>query len=350
MKEIFTKWYSSHDVSGNTERLNNRLEVLKTASKEKDSPKIFDLFNFVLERNIDDTSVSDYFSNKVKEYEGEDFVVSKNELNILSNGTLLYFSQNGEWTERFKTNIILKILSFQKDLPQKLSELVAINSESLGQMSTLARSPRFKSSALKKETDAISQAFQANSNISTQSAVVLKTIQALQTAINDLHTDIAVVREENQLLWWLKSMYLESISRGINELPAANRIICCAYDLRQKSHFYVVPASAAQFIVDAFALENAKASDKVTIKSLIEGIDLETAAKILENFEDELDEYRHFYPLMSALKIAFEYAKEKSQTTTKLPPKSDVSKLSISVVDAAELALSEISLAKLENE
>lgn len=351
MKETFTKWYSAHDISGNEARLKSRLELLKTAAKDKDAPRIFDYFNFVLNLNIDDQSVSDYLSKKVKEYEGEEFIVSKSELTLLSFSMILYFSQGTDWTDKLKTNLVLRILSFQKELPSKLTELVATSSDVLIQMSTSSRTARYSSTALKKETDALSQAFNENGNIGGQGAMILKTVQALSTAIGQLSSDISAIREENQLLWWLKSMHLESIDQKVTEIPAANRIVCCAYDLCQKTAYYAVPTSAPQFIVEAFLFDNIKESNKpLSVKSLVEGLDIELAAKVLGRFEDELDEYKHFYPLINALKTAHDYSKDKNQNSTKLPPKADVLKLSLSAEEAAELALCEIMLVKLENE
>lgn len=352
MKDIFTKWYSAHDISGNEARLRNRLEMLEAMAEDGESPHLFDLFNFVLGINTDSQSVSDYFSKKIKEYEGEDFLVSKNELNILSYGIILYLSQNGEGLDKLKTNLVLKILSFQKELPSKLFELTAMSSEYLIQESMSDRKKRYGGAALKKEIDALGKTLEPTvNNITSQGAPILKAIRALSTAIEQLSSDLGAVREENQLLWWEKSMHLNSLDKSITDLSEANRIICCAHDLYQESLYHSTPVSAPQFIVGAFNYANSREQKKsLALKSLVEGLEIEIAAKILEDFESETSEYRLFFPILNALKIGYDNSIEKNKSSTKLPPKANISKLNLTAEEAAELALCEVTLARLENE
>lgn len=352
MKEVFTKWYSAHDISGNEARLKNRLELLKETAESEEAPHVFDFLNFILDRNTEDRSVLDFISEKVKEYEGEDFVVSKNEILVLCHGVLLYYSQNGNRQDKLKANLVLRILSFHRELSPRLLELTAMSSELLMQISTSSRTKKFGSVTLKKEIDELDKTLQPTlSNITGQGTPILKAIRALSTAVEQLSSDLSAVREENQLLWWGKSKFLNSLDKSITDLSPANRIICCAHDLNQESLYYSTPVSAPQFILEAFNLENKGEHKKpLTLKSLVEGLETESASIVLKYFEVESDEYRFFYPILSALKLAYDNSIEKNQTSTKLPPKADVLKFNLSVEEAAELALCEIALARLENE
>lgn len=350
MNDIFAKWYASHDTSGNEDRLKNRLEILEEVEGDEDAPHIYDFFNFYLKKNGEDQSVSNYLSGKVKEYEGEEFVVHKNELEVLACGVILYYSHDAIYKNKLKTNLVLRVLALTGSASSRLAEMAEDSISILSDMSVSSRNVRYGSSILKKEIDSFSQTFkQAGNNIAGQGDPILKAILALQTAVNNLSGDIGVVREENQLLWWLKTMSLKSLDIDLSELAPANRIICAAYDLNVLSTYYAFPAASSQFILDAYLASEGKLPKKVSLKSIIEGMSIEHVAKILEGFEKETEEYRHFYPMLEALRIALEHSKSKNQDKTKLPNSAKMLKLDLAVEQAIELALCEIALLRVEN-
>ncbi|WP_374034311.1 GTPase-associated system all-helical protein GASH [Bdellovibrio bacteriovorus] len=350
MQDIFTEWYAGHDISGNEERLENRLEILEGVEDDEDAPHIFDFFNFYLIKNGDDKSVSEYLTGKVQEYEGETFVVHQNEIDILVDGVILQFARSTNWENKLKTNMLLRILSLQGSLSHRVAVVSEESAMIIDEMSVSNRLVRFGKASLKKEIDSLAQVFKQHSNnISVQGEPVLKAIHAIQSALGSLSDDLLAIREENQLLWWLKSKSLRYLDLAFSDMPPASRIICCSYDVRAMSAYYSPPASARQFVLEAYSYGDKKVPAKISIKSIVEDISTSHANKILEGFEREADEYRHFYPILNSLRIANENSMMKSLAKTKITAGVQLVKLDLTVDQAIELALCEVTLLKLEN-
>jgi hypothetical protein len=156
------------------------------------------------------------------------------------------------------------------------------------------------------------------------------------------------LREENQLLWWLKTEELQFIEMNLNDLLPANRILCTAYDIMRMSAYYSPPGSSKQFILEAYLNNNKTPSKTIAFKNAIESLPIGISEIILEDFNLEPDEFKKICRVLTSLEQAQEHSKSKNYDTLKIQKPSDFLKKLLPLEEAVEILLCEIALWKLE--
>lgn len=344
MKETFTKWYSKFDKSGNQARLENRLKIITNTDSDKDIPSIQNFIEYAMSKGSSNKEIFTYLSTKVSAYEGETHVLNNQEAIILCCGVVGQHSKDISSDDHLKTNLILSLLSYRSNLPPLISELALDAKLLLLNESVSDREKLAKKIPLKKSIAELLDSHTKQNNISGAGQELLQILQSLQNDILSLSSQVSRLREENQLLWWEKTQRLLSFNIEAASLKPNHRIIPCAYDIYQISLYSSLPASSPQLILKSFKTGQAKIPKTLTLKSLLDGLDIKIATTIFDSIDSIPSSLRGYCPIMSIFEDAYKEATLKKLEAIKLPKLSETMSLEFPYEDMIDIVLCEISL------